>query len=296
MMHSIPARSYESNLSTAGCSIVGQHPDLWDVAGYEKKRFMVEAKIRATTAKRGEGQSSRRLWLVRHGLTEWNTQQRFCGHSDVPLSERGRVQARWLAGQLQDEALSTIYTSDLERARETAEMIASQSAQALKVKVSEAWREIDFGAWEGLTYAEIAERFKDQLGFFTDPERGSPPGGEPLAQVLQRVQAELAAIAYRDDSPMEGDVVIVSHGGPLRLLLCSILGMPLERQWQLRLDPGSLSAIDLLPIDEPSAPRAILVLLNAQASTHAEHSATGPVSARAMGGTASEGLREEGTM
>ena len=257
---------------------------------------MVEAKTRATTAKRGEGQSSRRLWLVRHGLTEWNTQQRFCGHSDVPLSERGRAQARWLAGQLQDEALSTIYTSDLERARETAEMIASQSAQALQVKVSEAWREIDFGAWEGLTYAEIAERFKDQLGFFTEPEQGSPPGGEPLAQVLQRVQAELAAIAYRDDSPMEGDVVIVSHGGPLRLLLCSILGMPLERQWQLRLDPGSLSAIDLLPIDEPSAPRAILVLLNAQASTHAEHSATGPVSARAIGGTASEGLREEGTM
>lgn len=257
---------------------------------------MIETKTRAIIAKRGEGQSTRRLWLVRHGLTEWNTQQRFCGHSDVPLSERGRVQARWLAGQLQNEALSTVYTSDLERARETAEMIAGQSAQAIQVKVSAAWREIDFGAWEGLTYAEIAEQFKDRLGFFTDPEQCSPPGGESLAQVLQRVHAELAAIACSDDSPMEGGVVIVSHGGPLRLLLCSILGMPPERQWQLRLDPGSLSAIDLLSIDEPSAPRAILALLNAQAPARAEHSAKGPVSTRATGGTAFEGLREEGTM
>ena len=168
------------------------------------------------------------------------------------------------------------------------------------VKVSAAWREIDFGAWEGLTYAEIAEQFKDQLGFFTDPEQCSPPGGESLAHMLQRVQAELAAIACSGDLPMEGDVVIVSHGGPLRVLLCSILGMPFARQWQLRLDPGSLSAIDLLPIGEPLATRAILALLNVQRSTRAGHSANSPVSTRATRGTkaeaASEGVREEGTM
>ncbi len=261
---------------------------------------MVEAKTRITTAKRGEGQNTGRLWLVRHGLTEWNTQQRFCGHSDMPLSAQGRVQARWLAQLLQEEAIATLYTSDLVRARETAEIIASQSTQVVPVKVSAAWREIDFGAWEGLTYAEIAEQCKDQLGFFTDPEQCSPPGGESLAQMLQRVQAELAAIACSGDSPMDGDVVIVSHGGPLRVLLCSILGMPFERQWQLRLDPGSLSAIDLLPIHEPWAPRAILALLNVQCSTRADQSANSPVSTRATRGTkaeaASEGVREEGTM
>jgi alpha-ribazole phosphatase len=231
---------------------------------------MVEAKTRATTAKRGEEQNTRRIWLVRHGLTEWNTQQRFCGHSDIPLSAQGRVQARWLARRLQEEKISTIYTSDQARARETAEIIASRRTQAVPVNVSAAWRELDFGAWEGLMYAEIAERFKDHLGFFTDPEQYSPPNGEPLAHVLQRVQAELAVIARSDTS---GDVVIVSHGGPLRVLLCSLLGMPLERQWQLRLDPGSLSAIELLPVQEPLAPQAILILLNFQRRTRAGNSA-----------------------
>ncbi len=234
---------------------------------------MVEAKTRATTAKRGEEQNTRRIWLVRHGLTEWNAQQRFCGHSDIPLSAQGRVQARWLAQQLQEEAISTIYTSDLARARETAEIIANRRTQAVPVNVSAAWREIDFGAWEGLLYAEIAERFKDHLGFFTDPEQCSPPNGESLAHVLQRVQAELAVIAPSGNLPVEGDVVIVSHGGPLRVLLCSMLGMPLERQWQLRLDPGSLSAIELLPVQEPLAPQAILIFLNFQRRTRAGNSA-----------------------
>ncbi len=234
---------------------------------------MVEAKKSATTAKRGEEQNTRRIWLVRHGLTEWNMRQRFCGHSDIPLSTQGRVQARWLARRLQEEKISTIYTSDLSRARETAEIIASQRTQAVPVKVSPAWREIDFGAWEGLTYEEIVERFKDQLGFFNDPEHSSPPNGESLAHLLQRVRAELAVIACSDNLPMEGDAVIVSHGGPLRVLLCSLLGIPLERQLQLRLNHGSLSAIDLLPVQEPLASQAILILLNVRRRTRAGSSA-----------------------
>lgn len=261
---------------------------------------MVEAKTKATTAKRDAVQSTRRLWLVRHGLTEWNTQQRFCGHSDIPLSARGRAQARWLARRLEKEAISTIYTSDLVRARETASIIASQRTPALQLKVSAAWREMNFGAWEGLTYTEIAEQFKDHLGFFTDPEHFSPPDGESLAHILQRVQAELETISSSDNMPTEGDVVIVSHGGPLRVLLCSILGMPLARQLHLRIDHGSLSAIDLLPIHEPPAPQAILALLNAQPSTRASHAAKSPLFTRTTRETrinaASESLPAEGTL
>ena len=257
---------------------------------------MVEAKMTMPTAQRGEGENTSRLWLVRHGLTTWNTQQRFCGHADIPLSARGRAQARWLARQLQNEAIAGIYASDLARARETAEIIANQRARAVPVKVSAAWREMGFGAWEGLTYAAIAEQFKDQLGFFTDPEQCSPPGGESLAQMLQRIQAGLAAITCSSGSPMEGDIVLVSHGGPLRILLCSVLEMPFAHHWQLRLDPGSLSAIDLLPTGEPRAPRAILALLNVQGPTRAGQSAH---STRASRGTKaeapSEGVREEGT-
>src|SRR5437660_8585469 len=106
---------------------------------YAKKYFMVEVTTNIITA-----QSTRRLWLVRHGLTEWNTQQRFCGHSDIPLSAQGRAQALWLAQRLKEETISVICTSDLVRARETAEIIAHQRTPAVPVRVSAAWREIDF--------------------------------------------------------------------------------------------------------------------------------------------------------
>src|SRR6266704_4249059 len=236
---------------------------------------MTKITTHITTAQNGEGQHTRRLWLVRHGLTEWNTQQRYCGHRDIPLSAQGRAQALWLAERLQKEMISAIYTSDLVRARETAEIIAHQRTPAVQIRVSAAWREIDFGEWEGLTYAQIAEaeQFKDQLGFFTDPEHHSPPNGELVAHMQQRVKDELSTIMQSHDLPTAGDVVIVSHGGPLRVMLCSLLGMPLERQWQLRLDPGSLSAIELLPVQEPLAPQAILIFLNFQRHTRAGNSA-----------------------
>lgn len=251
---------------------------------------MTEVTTNITTVQSSERRNTRRLWLVRHGLTDWNTQQRFCGHSDIPLSAQGRVQATWLAEQLQEETIAAMYTSDLVRARETAEIIANKRTQAIKIRVLTAWREIDFGDWEGLTYAQIVEQFKDQLGFFTDPEHYSPPNGESLAHMQRRVKDALLAIVHSDDSPAAGDVVIVSHGGPLRILLCSILGMPVQRQWQLRFDHGSLSAIDLLSIHESSEPRMILALLNVQPPT--DHAAQSSVFADA----ASKIWREQGTM
>lgn len=251
---------------------------------------MGEETADSTTANSSQRPGTRRLWLVRHGLTEWNAQQRFCGHRDIPLSERGRGQAHWLAERLQEEMISAIYTSDLLRARETAVIIAYQRTPAVQIRVSDAWREIDFGAWEGLTYAQIAEQFKGQLDFFTDPESYSPPNGESLAHMQQRVKEALAAIADSDDLPA-GNVVIVSHGGPLRILLCNLLGMPIQRQWQLRLDHGSLSAIDLLPVHGSSAPQAILALLNMQRPTYADHSAKSPTAA-----ATSEHWQEKGTL
>jgi broad specificity phosphatase PhoE len=85
--------------------------------------------------------------------------------------------------------------------------------------------------------------------------------------------------------------VIVSHGGPLRILLCNLLRMPIQRQWQLRLDHGSLSAIDLLPVYGSSMPQAILALLNMQRPTYADHSAKSPISA-----ATSEHWQEKGTL
>src|ERR1700730_5479893 len=98
------------------------------------------------------------------------------GQSDIPLSAKGRVQARWLARQLRAREIAAIYASDLARAHETARIIAAQRTSPRSVNVSPAWRELNFGQWQGLTYAQIAAQYQDQLGFFSDPEHNAPPG------------------------------------------------------------------------------------------------------------------------
>ena len=211
--------------------------------------------------------STKRFWLVRHGLTKWNAQKRFMGQTDIPLSARGRAQAQWLARQLHDRKIAAIYTSDLARACETAQIIASQRTPELPVHVSQAWRELNFGAWEGLTYARIAAQYGEQPDFFSDPARNAPPGGESPAHLLQRVRAELVTVARNLNWSVQGDVVIVSHSGALRMLLCDLLGIPLERQWQLRIDAGSLSALDVSLGHDAETLLVTLVLLNAHQLT-----------------------------
>ncbi len=203
-----------------------------------------------------EHATPQRIWLVRHGQTAWNEQQRFCGHADIPLSSVGRTQARWLAARLQEKSVVALYSSDLKRASETAAIIGRK--RQLHNDVSAAWREVNFGAWEGLTYSQVATEFPDQQGFFTDPEHIAPPSGETLANALNRMLPALHSIVQATHN---GDVVLVSHGGVLRGLLCSLLHMPLSQQWQLRLDTGSLSAIDI-SLGEDGTLLTSLTLLN----------------------------------
>lgn len=219
---------------------------------------------------------ARRLWLIRHGSTDWNSEQRYCGHTDVPLSVEGQQQALWLGDILRQETISTIYTSDLARAQATVERILQHYPRALPVHVASEWRELDFGAWEGLTYTQIVAQFGAQLDFFTDPLRNAPPGGETLQALVQRVQAafkQLVAENFGADAKNKdaGAIVLVSHGGPLKVLLSWLLSMPLENQWQLRLAPGSLSALDITALDVDPFFTASLALFNAQRSLTVQH-------------------------
>ncbi len=205
-----------------------------------------------------------RLWLVRHGATTWNLEGRFCGESDIPLSPLGLEQALWLRGQLQSARIMTIYSSDLVRARLTAELLAPQY---LSVAATALWRELAFGRWEGLTYAEIAALPENDLRFFTDSLHFAPPAGESLLDLSRRVQQGFALLLEAAHATaLAGnrldDVVLVSHGGPLRVLLCQLLHVPLEYQWQFQLAPGSLSAFDLSLAPDAVSPFASLALLN----------------------------------
>ena len=143
------------------------------------------------------------LLLVRHGQTDWNRDGRFQGHADTPLNETGRGQARALAEALATERVDAVYSSDLQRARHTAAAVAD--AAGLDVVTLPELREKHFGTWEGLTHAEIAERFPEA-------PRGSWGDGETSEEMASRVLGALRQIAARHDGET---VLVVSHGGPL---------------------------------------------------------------------------------
>jgi broad specificity phosphatase PhoE len=143
------------------------------------------------------------ILLARHGETDWNREGRWQGWADPPLNETGRKQARELREQLRETPFDAVYSSDLRRAHETAEIVAR--SHCVPVTADAGLREIDVGSWSGLTRAEQEERFPGA-------ER---PGGETREQHFARVleAVERIARAHRGER-----VLVVSHGGTMRAL------------------------------------------------------------------------------
>lgn len=184
-----------------------------------------------------------KLLLTRHGQTDWNSAQRFQGQSDVPLNKAGIQQATALANRLLREHINLIYASDLQRARETARLIAVH--HACEIYTDPRLREMNFGTWEGLTYKEIQKSDPTTLAAWeADILTTSAPNGETLNQLSARVQSMLNDL--RDQHP-DQTVLIVAHGGPLQVLLCLSLNMSPAMYWHLRLSPASLSEIAFYP-------------------------------------------------
>jgi alpha-ribazole phosphatase len=183
------------------------------------------------------------IFLVRHGETTWNTQGRFQGHSDTPLSESGQRQAKGLGNYLKGETLQAIYTSDLRRAWDTAKIISAH--HKLEVIPNPQFREMNFGSWEGLDYREIQEKFPEKLAEWQkNIMTTAPPGGENLEQFVTRVQAAYGDIIHDN---LESDILLVAHGGVLQVLLCFVLDLSPQKYWQFHLAPGSLSEIAVYP-------------------------------------------------
>jgi alpha-ribazole phosphatase len=184
-----------------------------------------------------------KLLLVRHGLTEWNDAGRFQGQTDVPLSPTGRQQAQALGQRLSEEPLDLIYVSDLMRTVETARAVVAY--HTCPVIVEPRLREIRFGKWEGMTYAEIARDDPETLrAWETRAPQVSGPGGETIAQLAGRIQSFLDDLGKEVADKI---VLIVSHGGALQVMLCLLLGLPPNQYWQFRLSQASLSEAVLYP-------------------------------------------------
>jgi alpha-ribazole phosphatase len=159
-----------------------------------------------------------RLCLVRHGQTDWNTQGRYHGQSDVPLNDAGRAQAAAIAEQLQVFTFNAIYTSDLQRARETAEIIATKIG--LPVRLEPRLREIDQGEWEGQLVEVIQARYEGLWRQRTqDPANVRPPGGETVGEVATRVYRALDDISLLFP---HGTILICSHGLALATVICKV--------------------------------------------------------------------------
>ena len=181
-----------------------------------------------------------RLYLIRHGEVEGAADGKLLGRTDAPLSKRGLEQSHTLAEVLSEAQLSAVYSSDLQRATITAEIIAKRSN--LKVQASSAWREIDMGEWEGLTFAVLHEEVPKLIAqLFNDPSSFEYPKGESFAAFNDRVQGALHQLLTNHD---RCDVALITHGGVCRAIIGNALGMP-AKYW-LRLEQAycSLNVID----------------------------------------------------
>jgi broad specificity phosphatase PhoE len=160
------------------------------------------------------------LILARHGETDWNRDNRFQGHADPPLNELGRRQSHELAEALAGERIVRVYASPLRRARETAEIVAERLG--VEVVDDEALREIDVGAWSGLTRDEVSERFPEAYARWLERAPHGFDDGETYDELAARVIPAIRGLVARHAGET---VLVVTHGGPSRVLQAHAVGI-----------------------------------------------------------------------
>ena len=186
-----------------------------------------------------------RLLLIRHGETDHNAERLALGREDVPLNERGQLQAQALGESLAGASvgdITAVYSSPLQRATSTATPLAE--ALELPVQVETGLIEMEIGEMEGLTFPQVRERYPDFLRDWLSERLAdvTMPGGESLRQVQERGWSAVETI--RDRHPDE-TVAAVSHNFVILALLCQVLGLPLARFRSLRHELAAVSVLEL---------------------------------------------------
>ncbi len=179
------------------------------------------------------------FYLVRHCATDFTNQQRYCGQTDVALSDRGHRQALHLALRFSGENVSSIYTSSLVRSRSTAQAIADHLV--LNPMILSELNEINFGQWEGLTYEEICQRFPLQAEAWNhDFENFIFPKGECMSEFQERITKAWSCVLENASDRS----IVVAHGGTLRLLICLLCSIPRSFFFRFKLNPASISILN----------------------------------------------------
>lgn len=191
-----------------------------------------------------------RVFLVRHGETQWNVEQKMQGQTDIPLNPTGQRQARSLGQWMAKLRLKpdVVVSSDLSRAMETAQII-SDILECGPVHSDPAWREVNFGVWEGLTWSEIREKYPElEARYHVAPDEVHIPAGETQKEVQDRMRRALDGLIATYPA---SDILVVSHGGAIRLLLAGLLGLQLSFSKKIRVFNCSLSEVRAAPGEEP---------------------------------------------
>jgi len=182
----------------------------------------------------------KKILLLRHGsLQTVDNKKRFIGQTDLSLSEQGRRQAKFWDRQLADWPMDAIFCSDLQRCRETADVIA-QDRRSVVTPLAEL-REIDLGQWEGMRFDQVKQLWPDAF-----LKRGRniagfrPPGGESFNDLQQRV----VRVFKQQISKSDGNLLFVSHAGVNRVLLCHLLGMPTANLFRIDQGPAAINILE----------------------------------------------------
>ena len=181
-----------------------------------------------------------RLLLVRHGLTDHNVDRRVAGYTNVDLNEEGFRQVEKLNKRLADEKIDAVYSSDLQRAVDTAK--GAVSGRDIEITTCYELREMNFGEAEEMTFAELNEKYPDLARSVMNVDTGlSFPGGESFADFVERVQVFLKILEKFNE---DHTVLIVSHGATLKVIVCELLGIDPNHWYQMGIDNASLSVIN----------------------------------------------------
>lgn len=176
--------------------------------------------------------------LVRHGETNWSREKKYQGHSDILLSLEGRRNVQALTFHLKTLDLDVLYSSSLKRACQSSDIISAQIG--LRARIDSRLNELNFGAWEGKTAEQLISE-KDKS--FTSWIKGrwhTPPGGESVQSLQRRIKQFLKHCLKRHKNQK---IAVVSHGGPIRMMILELLQLPLKYLFSFRVDPASFSAL-----------------------------------------------------
>ena len=182
----------------------------------------------------------KKIFLVRHGESQWNVLKKIQGQQDVPLTDRGMKQANLIGNRLVHERIDRIYSSDLKRAYDTAEIIGKRLS--LNVIPTKEFREIDFGIWEGMSNDKMHIEYYNELCLWRkEPEKLKVEGAESLRELQLRAMAAVNKIINNE---VGDNILIVSHSATLKTIILGLLNMDLAYFKNLTLGNVSLSIVE----------------------------------------------------